>query len=178
MEAEYKRNGCPAIRQVMFPRHTNPDGDIWGGVLLGCMDTAAAVAARRVCSHRMVTVFFNKTEFKKHVEVGDILTCWAEVTAIGNTSINIHIWVDVERKGQIIEATEGDAVFVAIDANRKPISVASGLIDESWRDKIGKKPQVKTTEPEQCSTCSSCQGASTRKKTAKKSKKKKKAKKN
>ena len=127
METSARPRGCPAVRQVMFPRHTNPDGDIWGGVLLGCMDTAAAVAAKDVCSHRLVTVFFDKTEFKKHVEVGDILTCWAEVTAIGNTSIDIHIWVEVKRKGQIIEATEGYAVFVAIDANRKPISVASGV---------------------------------------------------
>ena len=134
-----RRKGCPAIRVVMFPKDTNGSGNIFGGVILSHIDVAGAVAAKKICSHRIVTVSFEKTEFKKPVKVNDILTCWAEVTAIGETSIDTYIWVEVERNGEIIPVTEGEAVYVAVDKAGKPIPVATGLTDEKWRSRIGGK---------------------------------------
>ena len=45
-----------ALRVVMMPRDTNPQGTIFGGILLSYIDQAGAVAAREYRPHRFVTV--------------------------------------------------------------------------------------------------------------------------
>lgn len=121
------RRGCPAVRVVMFPKDTNAAGNIFGGVILSHIDVAGAVAARRVCTHRVVTVSFKEVEFKKPVYVGDILTCWAEVTRIGRSSIGTYVWVEVERNGKNIPVTEGAVVYVAVDREENPLPVKDAL---------------------------------------------------
>ena len=131
------RKGCPAIRVVMFPKDINGAGNIFGGVILSHIDVAGAVAARKICSHRIVTVSAKEVEFKKPVHVGDILTCWAEVTAVGTTSITTKVWVEADRDGKFVPVTEAEVVYVAVDKAGKSIPVASGLRDEKWRKKLG-----------------------------------------
>lgn len=124
---ERKKRGCPAVRVVMFPKDTNPAHNIFGGVILSNIDVAGVVEAKKICTHRFVTVNFKEVEFKKPVYVGDVLTCWVEITRIGKTSVTTHIWVDVERGGQYIPVTEGTVVYVAVDKEDKPLSIESGI---------------------------------------------------
>ncbi len=127
MPVTRKRRGCPAVRVVMFPKDTNPSSRIFGGVILSHIDVAGATAARKICAHRFVTVNFKEVEFKKPVHVGDVLTCWVDITRIGNSSLSAHIWVDVERDGEYIPVTEGTVVYVAVDDDDKPLSIDSGI---------------------------------------------------
>ena len=122
-----KRRGCPAIREVMFPKDTNPAHNIFGGVILSHIDVAGVVETKKICKHRFVTVNFKEVEFKKPVHVGDVLTCWVEITRIGKTSVSTHIWVDVERNGEYIPVTEGFVVYVAVDKDDKPLTIESGI---------------------------------------------------
>ena len=170
--SKFKKNGCPVVSVAMFPKDTNGSGNIFGGVILSHIDIAGAVAARKICSHRIVTVSFDRTEFKKPVKVNDLLLCWAEVVGIGETSIHTRIWVEVERNGQVIPVTESEAVYVAVDDNGRPIPVATGLTDESWRSKVGKMKRLES----HCSTCS-CgdSGCGKGKKKPRKSKKRRKS---
>jgi acyl-CoA thioesterase YciA len=124
---ERKRRGCPAVRVVMFPKDTNPAHNIFGGVILSNIDVAGVVEAKKICTHRFVTVNFKEVEFKKPVHVGDVLTCWVEITRIGKTSVTTHIWVDVERGGEYIPVTEGTVVYVAVDGDDKPLTIESGI---------------------------------------------------
>ena len=117
------RSTCPATRVVMMPRDTNGMGNIFGGVILSHIDLAGAVEARSICQNRIVTVSMKEVVFKKPVHVGDVLTCWAEVTRIGKTSITTHVDVEVERGGEIIAVTEATVVYVAVDDNGKPTPV-------------------------------------------------------
>ncbi len=133
------RKGCPAIRVVMFPKDTNGAGNIFGGVILSHIDVAGAVAARSICSHRIVTVSAKEVEFKKPVHIGDILTCWAEVTEVGETSITTKVWVEAERNGKLIPVTEAEVVYVAVNKEERPIPVATGLIDPSWKKTESKR---------------------------------------
>ena len=106
----------PAIRVVMMPRDTNPEGNIFGGVILSFIDQAAFVEARRQACHRYVTVMMNRIEFKKPVYMGDTLALYAETTKIGRTSIHIHVDVVAERfaePGASVPVTQADVVFVA-----------------------------------------------------------------
>ena len=124
MSCEHK---CPAIRVVMFPADTNPSGNIFGGVILSHIDIAAGVAAKQVTHHRTVTVCMKEVIFKKPVKVGDILTFWTDILKIGRTSVTIRVKVEAERRGQIIHVTEGEAIFVAVDEQDRPIPLNSPI---------------------------------------------------
>lgn len=124
MNCEHK---CPAIRVVMFPADTNPSGNIFGGVILSHIDIAAGVAAKQVTHHRTVTVCMKEVVFKKPVKVGDILTFWTDILKVGRTSVTIRVKVEAERRGKIIHVTEGEAIFVAVDEQDRPIALDSPL---------------------------------------------------
>ena len=116
----------PAIRVVMMPRDVNPQGTIFGGVLLSLMDQAAAVeAARQAPQNRYVTVAFDRVEFHQPVHVGDVVSIWASATKVGRTSITIHVEVQAQSRGQTTQTTvtQGDVVMVAIDEAGKPVAV-------------------------------------------------------
>lgn len=115
----------PAIRLVMLPKDTNPDGDIFGGVILSMIDEAAAVEAQRQAHRRFVTVAMDSVQFHHPVQVGDVVSLWCETVTIGRSSIKIHIqvyarprWFDEE-----IKVTEATVTMVAIDEQRKAIPI-------------------------------------------------------
>lgn len=116
----------PAIRTVMMPRDTNPQGSIFGGVLLSLIDQAAWIEALRQASRRYVTVAINKVEFKQPVLVGDILSLWATTARIGTTSITVHVDVRANRPethDDDIPVTAADVVMVAVDERGKPTAI-------------------------------------------------------
>lgn len=115
----------PAIRLVMLPKYTNPDGDIFGGIVLSMIDEAAAVEAQRQGHHRYVTIAMDSIQFHLPVRVGDIVSLWCQTIDIGTTSLQIHVdvlanprYTDKEYK-----VTEATVTMVAIDENRKPIPI-------------------------------------------------------
>jgi acyl-CoA thioesterase YciA len=120
-----------AIQIVMMPKHTNPHGTIFGGVLLANIDTAGALAARREILLRggnpkaaFVTVALNRVEFKKPVLVGDVVRFQTTLVRIGRTSVTMRIDVIAERGTETIHVTEAEAVFVGVDLStpdRKPV---------------------------------------------------------
>ncbi len=116
----------PAIRVVMMPRDTNPDGTIFGGVILSLIDQAAYIEAMRQARNRYVTVSFKEVEFHKPVYVGDALSLYGDTLHIGRTSLRIHVRVRAHRRSdpdQIVDVTEAEVAFVAVDDNGNPIPV-------------------------------------------------------
>ncbi len=119
----------PAIRTVMMPRDTNPQGSIFGGVILSFIDQAAWIEALRQANRRYVTVAINTVEFKQPVLVGDILSLWATTKKIGRTSITVHVDVRANRPATSqddIAVTSADVVMVAVDEAGKPVEVGTG----------------------------------------------------
>ena len=119
--------GCPAIRVMMMPRDTNATGTIFGGVLLSYIDQAGAIAAREHAAHKYVTVAMDSVVFKEPVFVGDVLSFYAAVVRVGRTSITMHVNVSAERftdPRQIVPVTEAELTYVAVDDDRRPVSVA------------------------------------------------------
>lgn len=112
----------PAIRQVMMPRDTNPQGTIFGGVILSLIDQAAFVEALRHGNHRYVTVAMNAVEFHKPVLVGDILSLWTSAKRIGRTSVTVHVEVRAQRPSANaeIQVTQAEVVLVAVDEHGVP----------------------------------------------------------
>ena len=124
-----------AIQVVMMPKDTNPNGTIFGGVLLSYIDQAGAIAARRELKLRkghphavFVTVAFNRCEFKRPVFVGDVVKFETKVIRVGRTSMTMHIDVIAERGAELIPVTDAEVVYVAVDPRvpmeeRKPVAM-------------------------------------------------------
>lgn len=116
-----------ALRKYMLPAETNGMGNIFGGMLLTYMDMAGHYTARQACNNRVisrcVTRLMDKIEFKEPVHVNDIITCYGMITKVGRTSITVHIDVEAERHGEIIQVTQADLVFVAVDMAGRPVPV-------------------------------------------------------
>ncbi len=117
----------PAIRVVMMPRDTNPQGTIFGGVLMSLIDQAAFIESMRQAPHRYVTVSMETIEFKEPVLVGDVLSLWAHTERVGRTSVRVRVDVRASRRGSAseIDVTSGVATLVAVDARGTPVPVAS-----------------------------------------------------
>lgn len=119
----------PRYKIVAMPSHTNPAGNIFGGWLLSCIDLAGSIAARELAPERVVTISMKEVVFKEPVFVDDIVSCYAEVSKVGNTSITVQVEVVVERltKDNVlscIPVTEAIVTYVSVDkqGNKKPIS--------------------------------------------------------
>ena len=117
----------PAIRLTLLPRDTNPQGTIFGGIILSYIDMAGAIEAhRRTRVERFVTVAMREVTFHEPVFVGDLVSFYARTLRIGTTSITIRVVVEAERYGgtsERIKVTEAEVVYVAVDANRRKMRI-------------------------------------------------------
>ena len=118
----------PADKELVLkvspmPADCNANGDIFGGWVMAQVDLAGSVLPARYVNGRMATVAVNQFIFKQPVKVGDILSFFAEVTRIGNTSITVQVEVYAERfraQGRYIKVTEASLTYVAIGDDGKP----------------------------------------------------------
>jgi acyl-CoA thioesterase YciA len=117
----------PAIRITLLPRDTNSAGTIFGGVILSYIDMAGAIEAhRRTRMDRFVTVAMREVIFHKPVFVGDLVSFYAEVVRIGNTSITVRVIVEAERvaeSSESVRVTEAELTYVAVDEHRKKTAI-------------------------------------------------------
>ena len=124
----------PAIRITLLPRDTNPQGTIFGGIILSYIDIAGAVEAhRRTGIERFVTVAMREVTFHEPVFVGDLVSFYAETVRIGTTSITIRIVVEAERYGgtsERIKVTEAEVIYVAVDATRRKMRIDRGRVKD------------------------------------------------
>ena len=75
---------------------------------------------------RVATVAVNSFVFKQPVQIGDLLSFYADVVRIGNTSVTINVEVYAERGREVthvVKVTEATLTFVAIDAGGKPRTI-------------------------------------------------------
>ena len=116
----------PALRVVPMPADANHNGDIFGGWIMAQVDIAGGTVAGRVARGRVATVAVNQFVFKEPVQIGDVLSLYATVVRIGNTSITVNVEVFAERgraDARIVKVTEATLTYVAIDAKGRPRAV-------------------------------------------------------
>jgi acyl-CoA thioesterase YciA len=117
-------DGSELVLRVMpMPADVNGNGDIFGGWLMAHVDLAGAVLPARIAKGRIATVAVNQFVFKQPVSVGDLVSFYARVERIGNTSITVHVSVIAERNPanlQVVKVTEANLTYVAIDNEGKP----------------------------------------------------------
>jgi acyl-CoA thioesterase YciA len=111
------------LKVIPLPADCKANGDIFGGWVMAQVDLAGSVLPARYVKGRMATVAVNEFIFKQPVRVGDILSFFASVTRIGNTSISVQVEVFAERyasQGEYVKVTEASLTYVAIDDKGRP----------------------------------------------------------
>jgi len=111
------------LRVVPMPADANANGDIFGGWIMAQVDIAGSVLPIRISKGRVTTVAVKEFVFKQPVTIGDLLSFYATVERIGNTSISVRVEVYAERNPadrQIVKVTEASLTYVAIDREGTP----------------------------------------------------------
>ena len=117
------RGKVPALRVVPMPADSNHNGDIFGGWIMAQVDVAGGIVAGRVARGRVATVAVNSFVFKQPVQIGDVLSLYAEVVRLGNSSVTINVEVFAERgraEAKVVKVTEATLTYVAIDPRGRP----------------------------------------------------------
>ena len=117
------KDKSPEIRVLAMPADTNAAGDIFGGWLMSQVDIAGSIVAHRFANGRVVTVSVNDFVFIKPVFVGDLVSLFAELINVGNTSMQVEVAAYAERKRGVAECyrvAKAILTYVAVDKDRKP----------------------------------------------------------
>ena len=116
----------PAIRVSLLPRDTNPNGTIFGGVILSYIDQAGAIEARLHGADKVVTVAMEKVVFHAPVHVGDLASFYGDLVRLGRTSITVKVVVEVAPAGgrsAPTRVTEAEITYVNVDSAGLPTPI-------------------------------------------------------
>jgi acyl-CoA thioesterase YciA len=115
----------PVIRINAQPADTNAYGDVFGGWLMGLMDSGAGLFAARYSKGRAVTIAMDGMVFHKPVKVGDEVSIYAELIKVGRTSMTIftEAWRRERTSEEAYKVTEATFTFVAIDDTGRPRAI-------------------------------------------------------
>jgi len=111
--------------QLMMPQHSNNLNNVFGGVILAMMDTAAAVSAIRHARSSCVTVSVDRVDFREPIHVGELVIMKCSVNFVGRTSMEVGVRVEAEHllTGVRRHTNSCYLTYVAIDAAGHPIQV-------------------------------------------------------
>ena len=113
----------PQLRVMPSPADANVYGDVFGGWIMSQVDIAGSLPATRRANGRVATIAVNSFLFKNPVFVGDLLSIYADIVKVGNTSITVYVEVYAERnrlQTDVVKVTEATLTYVATGPDRKP----------------------------------------------------------
>lgn len=113
------------IFKAVFPDITNHYDTMFGGMAMQMMDEVAFITATRFSRKRMVTVSSDRIDFTRPIPAGTIIELVGKVVHIGNTSLKVLVEIFIEEMYTTSreKAISGTFSLVAIDENKKPVSV-------------------------------------------------------
>jgi len=125
LEAKHIDDSRVTLSAVMGPQDTNGLGNVHGGVIMKMVDEAGGFAAMRHARRPSVTVVMDSMTFMKPIRVGMLVMCRAELTYVGNTSMEVRVEVITENPlaGTSEISNTAYLVFVALDDQGKPTRV-------------------------------------------------------
>ena len=117
------------MRFLAEPNTVNFGGKVHGGTVMKWIDEAGYACATRWAKRYCVTVSVGSIRFQRPILIGDLIEVEARLAYTGRTSMNISVEVrsgDI-KTGQMAVVTDCLVVFVAVDADGKPLPA------EAWR---------------------------------------------
>ncbi len=121
-----------SITELMLPSHANFSGKIHGGHILNLMDQIAFACASKHSGCYCVTASVDTVDFRRPIEVGELVTMKASINYVGRTSMVVGIRVEAEniQTGMIKHCNSSYFTMVAKDENGKPKPVPGLIIDD------------------------------------------------
>jgi acyl-CoA thioesterase YciA len=108
----------PTLRVIPMVYDTNPRGDIFGGWLMSQIDIAGATVASVRAKGPVATIAVNELTFRAPLYVGDVVSFYAKVTAVGTKSLTVEVDVFAERNRQlseeVVRVSHAVLVYVAV----------------------------------------------------------------
>lgn len=125
------------ISQLMEPAHANLLGNVHGGHIMKLVDEAGALACMKHSRQRVVTVAVDRMIFQHPIKIGDLVTVSAEVSYVGNTSMEAEVSVQAENPttGEKWHTNTAYLVYVALDESGKPIRVPPLTAENDFQGK-------------------------------------------
>jgi acyl-CoA hydrolase len=114
------------MSEIMTPDMVNFHGNVHGGDLLKLLDRVAYVCASRYSGKPTVTLSVDQVVFKEPIHVGELVTFYASVNYVGNSSMEIGIRVVAENflTNQSRHTNTCYFTMVAIDEKGKPSKIS------------------------------------------------------
>ncbi|KXF81658.1 acyl-CoA thioester hydrolase YciA [Enterovibrio coralii] len=115
-------------RTLAMPSDCNPNMQIFGGWIMSQLDLAGGILAKEISGGKIVTVSVSSIEFKKPVNIGDVVCVYGECVKIGRTSMSmeLEVWVKpinddgIKERYKVCNATFH---YVAIDSEGRPRAI-------------------------------------------------------
>ena len=113
------------VAMVVFPDQANSVGRMFGGEAIAYMTKAAFVAASRYFGKLVVLASFERIDFARAIEIGEIVEAEGRVECIGRSSMSIEtkLWSENLLTGERHITTTGHFTTVAVDTDHRPIPV-------------------------------------------------------
>lgn len=119
---------------LLFPRHMNAYGKLFGGQYLEWIDMLAGIVAMRHSNSFVVTASMSDIAFHSSAELKEILTLKGYVCMVGTCSMEVVIKTYAEKvSGEKRLINTAYATMVAVDEQGKPKPVPRLLISEDIR---------------------------------------------
>ena len=117
--------GILTVRTLTMPADANPNGDIFGGWVVGHMDQAGGIAGAVRAKGPVVTIAIDAMTFIKPIRVGDVLEVYTEIESVGRTSMKIHIeaWAQRCQTYGRDKVTDARFTFVHVGDDGRPRAV-------------------------------------------------------
>lgn len=125
--AHYPLDRQPSLRVRPLPNDANPYGDIFGGWLMSNIDVAGAVEAIACSKGPVATVSVQELLFLKPIYPHDLVSFYATIIKIGNTSITVKVEAYAQRltayTETAIKVSEATLVYVAVSepGKKRPV---------------------------------------------------------
>lgn len=137
--------------ELVIPPYTNHFGTIFGGKMLELMDITGAMAAMRFANEDVVTASIDAVDFKKPIQLGDIIELKGKVIYTARTSmvVKVDLFRVDKTERQRDFSCRGYLVFVAINSDGKPTEIPTLKVvtDEDKKNwAIGEKIKQRAKE--------------------------------
>lgn len=113
------------LSQLMQPQFANLRGAVHGGWIMKLADEAGGLAAIRHAQTEVVTVAIDQMSFHLPIRIGDLVILQAELTYVGNSSMETRVEVTAENpvSGERLHTNTAYLVYVALDERGRPTRV-------------------------------------------------------
>ncbi|PIP92481.1 MAG: acyl-CoA thioesterase [Bdellovibrio sp. CG12_big_fil_rev_8_21_14_0_65_39_13] len=113
------------MNMLVMPNDANPNGTIFGGVVMSWVDMCAAMVAQRHSGKNAVTVHIDDISFLAPIKIGDHVKIMGRVNYTGKSSmvIGVKVLSHNPKTGEERHTTTAYLTFVALDDIGRPTGV-------------------------------------------------------